>query len=394
MMADEQSGQCTLCPGAMVRSAKAGCGFLACRRCCKLVQRSNGMTCDVHPPEKERSVAASAKSEQGWSSVVFPQTITKLNVANEYLLFCPWSFMDFHIRSGRGSELVAAKLNQFKFEVAATVKGALSYVKSSARGKGGKEQKKSKGVDGKYAAHGVGGGGDRFASVSQRDVHEVESLTKIIDVILESKVKSTVTAIATLMPICERMFLLMILKKTGGIELVRRFEDITETERLPSSLRRATSLAKRTSTGSAGGGTYQKTETEKLRKKFRKGDVRHDHDDERDDSKRGEAEESNSDEDDTDDSSDGSSGAVAPRRRADGGDGTGRTARTEGAARTTARGDGVGRTAAAEGAARTTSATAGGVPSHPNGGSQSTRASPRRAAQQTPATDAAATAGQ
>jgi hypothetical protein len=212
---------CTICAVPGVRGDR-GCSYIACRGCCITVQGAQMVNCDLADHGRggrgDDESTAGSSSTVSRTDVVFPDGVDRLNVTNKYLLFCPHSFVHHHLRTRRGNELLDDKLRYLQLEV------------DRPRGKQGK----------------------KGAGCDSRDMYECRVVQEVINELLRDERVPTEVLIHHLAVPLRRLYELMILKNTGGLALLRKFDEVNAAELLPSALRRATALAKRPSTSTAG----------------------------------------------------------------------------------------------------------------------------------------------
>jgi hypothetical protein len=226
---------CTICARSGV-FADGGCDFVACRQCCTLAQRAQGTPCLLHgdPSETVTESVGGVSASVMRLPVAFPSRVEKLNVTSPFLVFCPHSFTNYHLRTSRGIELFEAKIDR----LAISLERGVGSFQGFGRG-GGK-----KGTKGKASPS---NGGVLEGAFNFRDLHECQSILKFITQVFDDAEITTASIVRLMHPMLLRAYKLMILKKTGGVALLKKFEDVTASDELPTFLRRSTSLAKRAS---------------------------------------------------------------------------------------------------------------------------------------------------
>jgi hypothetical protein len=252
---------CTVCTRDLPEGAIRLCVNAACRKCCGLACKKGtgkSRTCEghqtAHPPGQHARAVGAAK-RAATDGVKFPAGTDKLTERSSYLIYCPHSLVDMHLRTGRGVEMLYSKILELTLTSRRSApKGEIGEkVKSSSKGKW------SKGGSSKKASAGMLSSG----SFDWRDEFEVKAFVKVAEVVLDHAGITTMGKVDVLQPLCERLYKVMVLKREGGGALVKKFEDVTSVDDVPTFLRRATALAKRSSASLA------KPPMEKLQKKYR-----------------------------------------------------------------------------------------------------------------------------
>lgn len=244
------------CRGCRTAEAARGCQFDMCPRCCLQAQVAQETRCPVHRTASADGTESSVVDQiDGARRVVtFPAGVKVLDPMNPHLAFCPRSFLKYHLDTDRGLELLAAKIDRAESTASRAARfvprtgGAETEGKKQGKGKGAKTPRRG----------GGGGGGFAAAGIDFRDVRECRSLVTYIQRILSRSTVATEDTVEMIEPMLTRMFEILVLKKEGGLKLLKSFEEARAIETLPSHLRHFTATARKLScspsSGDGGGG--------------------------------------------------------------------------------------------------------------------------------------------
>jgi hypothetical protein len=213
------------------------CRFATCGQCCPDLQIAQGIVCPAHPSSELSDGRSSGSSDvapvpRRPTSVTFPKGARQLDVTSPFMVFDPHSLINFELKTGRAVEVFSAKLDQLSMMVYAK-----PATKVWNKGKKGKNKGHQKAAPQRSSSFGAG-------LVEVRDLYECRTHLDTITVVLRDFVDVD-AAVRLLTVPCTRMYLLMVLKRDGGVKMVQSFEDAVHVDALPDHLRRHTRMARR-----------------------------------------------------------------------------------------------------------------------------------------------------
>jgi hypothetical protein len=207
---------CTVC---LTGRYKEGCDFEACRACCVMAQAAQGLGCVL--PEHlvdiaESSVGGTTAKRGRREPVVFPEHVRKMDATSPFLIFCPHSLVHYHLRCGRGLELIDSRIDR-------TV---ISLERDGGRAAGGKKK-------------------SDFGRFDWRDVAECRVWQEVVSAELADDDIPTPLLVKLLTPKLKRLYELLVVKREGGVAMLKRFSAVGQQELLPTWLRAATLAARK-----------------------------------------------------------------------------------------------------------------------------------------------------